>query len=83
MDGDKFLKGECYARFIKEMNEKRKALKLTKTHYSNSHGLINLHNRSTAYDIAALSRHAMKNKVFKDIVSCKFYECVIKYVENE
>lgn len=43
------------------MNQKAQALKMLKTHYVNSHGLINVNNRSTAYDIAVLSAYAMKN----------------------
>lgn len=53
---------------------------MKKTHYSNSHGLINPSNRSTAYDIALLSKYAMNNKHFRDIVSCKSYRCKIKYI---
>lgn len=60
-----FTKNQCYSRFIKEMNIKAKALNMTKTHYSNSHGLANIHNRSTAYDIAVLSAYCMKNSIFR------------------
>jgi D-alanyl-D-alanine carboxypeptidase len=72
------VKSDCYSRFISEMNLKAQALKMNKTHYSNSHGLINVNNRSTAYDIAVLSAYAMKNTVFREIVSCKVYNCTIK-----
>ena len=74
-----FTKNQCYSRFIKEMNVKAKTLNMTKTHYSNSHGLANIHNRSTAYDIAVLSAYCMKNAAFREIVSCKRYECCVKY----
>lgn len=63
------------------MNSKAQALKMTKTHYVNSHGLINVNNRSTAYDIAVLSAYAMKNETFREIVSCKVFNCTIKYEE--
>ena len=74
-----FTKSQCYSRFIKEMNIKSKTLNMTKTQYSNSHGLANIHNRSTAYDIAVLSAYCMKNATFREIVSCKRYECCVKY----
>ena len=78
---DKLVKSDCYSRFIREMNVKAEALKMAKTHYANSHGLVNASNRSTAYDIAVLSSYAMKNSIFREIVSCKSYICTIKYYE--
>lgn len=63
------------------MNLKAQLLKMNKTHYVNSHGLINVNNRSTAYDIAVLSAYAMKNATFREIVSCKVFNCTIKYYE--
>jgi len=53
---------------------------MLKTRYANSHGLINVNNRSTAYDIAVLSEYAMRNIKFREIVSCRSYEGTIKYV---
>lgn len=41
------------------MNKKAKELKLVKTNYANSHGLINNMNKSCAYDISVLSLYAM------------------------
>ena len=61
------------------MNSKAKQLGLLKTTYANSHGLVNQLNKSCAYDLAVLCEYAMKNKKFKDIVSCKFYQTKITY----
>lgn len=47
------------------MNYKAQSLKMLKTCYANSHGLINVNNKSTAYDIALLSAYAMKNSIFR------------------
>ena len=55
----KYTKKECYERFIREMNTTARELKLVKTNYANSHGLVNSLNRSCAYDIAYLSHQAM------------------------
>lgn len=71
-------KSECFSRFLKEMNFKAKELKMTKTNYSNSHGLINQSNKSTAYDVAILSSHAMQNPLFRKIVQTKEYRGVIR-----
>lgn len=60
------------------MNIKAQELGMTKTNYANSHGLINLLNRSCAHDIAVLSYHCMKNSYFCAIVGCKFYSRKIK-----
>ena len=40
-------------------------MKLVKTNYANSHGLVNSLNRSCAYDIAYLSHQAMENAKFR------------------
>ena len=62
------------------MNNKAKQLGLQKTTYANSHGLVNPANKSCCYDLAVLCEYAMKNKKFKDIVSCKIYQNTITYL---
>lgn len=62
-------KGENVMRFIQEMNRKASQLGMTKTHYANSHGLVNPNNRSSAFDIALLCQYAMQNESFRSIVS--------------
>lgn len=56
------------------MNTLATTLGMTKTNYANSHGLINLLNRSCAHDVAVLSTYSMKNSYFRSIVSCKSYK---------
>jgi D-alanyl-D-alanine carboxypeptidase len=53
---------------------------MIRTRYMNSHGLINVNNRSTAYDIALLSEYAMRNATFRSIVGCPSYEGTIKCI---
>ena len=43
-------------------------LGLLSTWFSNPHGLQNALNTSSAKDMIKLSRYAMKNKMFRDIV---------------
>lgn len=60
------------------MNVKAKQLKMLKTNYANSHGLVNFNNKSSAYDIAILSEYALKNETFRKIVSTRSYEGMIR-----
>ena len=52
---------------------------MAKTRYVNSHGLSNGNNKSTAFDICLLCNYAIKNQLFREIVSCRTYEGSIKF----
>lgn len=56
------------------MNITAQKLHLKTTRYANPHGLADKANHSTAYDIALLSSHVMKNTVFQQIVSSKIHK---------
>jgi len=56
------------------MNDKAKILDLTSTRFSNPHGLQNALNQSTPKDMIKLSRKAIKNHLFRDIVNTKSYQ---------
>ena len=64
-------KADCYQRFLAEMNTKGRQLKMAKTNYANSHGLVNINNKSSAFDVAVLSEYALKNDIFRRVVSTK------------
>lgn len=55
-------------KFAELMNEKAKLLNLTSTHFTNPIGFDNPEHFSTARDLAELSRIAMENKTFANIV---------------
>lgn len=58
--------------FVKLMNLKAKELGMKNTVFYNSSGLDNNKgNLSTAYDMALLTRYAMKNDVYREIVKTK------------
>lgn len=60
--------------FVEFMNQKAKEIGMNHTTFINPHGLENNKgegNQSTAYDMALLSSYAMKNDVYKEIVSTK------------
>jgi D-alanyl-D-alanine carboxypeptidase len=54
--------------FVKAMNEKARSLGLSDTHFRNCHGLDHPDHRSSAYDMALLSRYAMSLPFLADCV---------------
>ena len=57
--------------FSKLMNKKASELGLKNTHFVTPHGLDSDEHYSTAYDLAILTNYALKNDIFKKIVSTK------------
>lgn len=59
--------------FVKLMNQKAKELGMNNTIFYNSSGLDNTTsgNLSTAYDMALLTKYAMQNETYKEIVKTK------------
>lgn len=63
--------------FVDEMNRVAATLGLKNTHFDNPHGLQNKYNKSTALDVAKLSRSAMTEELFRTIVNTKNHECYV------
>lgn len=59
--------------FVYLMNEKAKWLGMNQTHFTNPHGLDDEDHYSSAYDMAILTRDAMKNKQFQEISGSTSY----------
>ena len=59
--------------FVKLMNKKAKEIGMKNTIFYNSSGLDTetIGNKSTAYDMALLTKYAMKNEIYKTIVKTK------------
>ena len=55
--------------FVELMNKRAAELDLTHTHFDNPHGLDSRNQYSTAYDLARLTRVAMNNATFREIVA--------------
>ena len=55
--------------FLTLMNKKAKELKLYNTNFTSPHGLDNENHYTTCYDLALLTDYALKNDIFKKIVS--------------
>ncbi len=60
--------------FIQMMNEKAEELGAYNSNFVNPHGLHDDNHYSTAFDLALISRHAMKNDLFKSICSAQKYK---------
>jgi len=59
--------------FVFMMNEKATELGAYDSNFMNPHGLNDENHYSTAYDLALISQHAMKNEMFKEISSAEKY----------
>ena len=55
--------------FAQMMNERAKEIGAMNTHFVNPHGLPDDQHYTTAYDLSLIAREAMKNSVFRRIVS--------------
>lgn len=58
-------------KFAELMNKEAEAVGAKNTHFNNPHGLPDENHYTTAYDMALMSREAMNNDVFRDIVKTK------------
>lgn len=59
------------AAFVAMMNQTAQRLGLTETHYANPHGLDDPGHHSSVSDMVALGEEAMRNPVFRGIVSTR------------
>lgn len=62
------------AHFVELMNLRAKNLGCLGTHFANPSGLYDDNHYTTARDLAAIAREAMKNKDFREIVGAKTWE---------
>lgn len=65
--------GGDYDTFIQMMNDKAQELGCQNTHFSTPHGLPDETHYTSAYDMALISREALKNETFRLIASTKRY----------
>jgi serine-type D-Ala-D-Ala carboxypeptidase (penicillin-binding protein 5/6) len=57
--------------FLRQMNAEARQLGLRDTHYTTPSGVIDKGNYSTPWDLAALTRYALRNPRFKQLVSTR------------
>lgn len=65
---------ESESAFVELMNQKAAALGMADTNYVKSNGLHKDEHYTTAYDMALLTRYAMQNATFREIVSSETYD---------
>lgn len=63
--------GGSEERFVAKMNAKADSLGMEGTHFTNPHGLDNPDHYSTAYDLAILTRQALRNPTFARMVQTR------------
>lgn len=69
----RFLGGNI-ANFAKMMNDKANKLSLLDTHFVNPHGLHDDNHYTSAYDLAMITREAMSNPTFRQVVASRFHK---------
>jgi len=60
--------------FVEDMNARAASLGLKGTHYVNPHGYHDDDHYTTAMDMAILTRFALQEPAFRDIISCREYQ---------
>jgi D-alanyl-D-alanine carboxypeptidase len=61
-------------KFVARMNAEAGQLGLSDTHYSNPSGIFDHDNRSSAWDIADLSRHVLEKPLLRRLVGTRAYQ---------
>lgn len=56
------------ATFVARMNSEARRLSATQTHFTSPHGLYGVDHYTTAYDLALITRVAMQNPTFREVV---------------
>lgn len=80
--------GNGVEHFIDMMNWKAKQIGAINTHFENTHGLDEKGHYTTAYDLALITSYALKNDIFREIVSTKSIQVTnedgkIRYFNNK
>ena len=68
--------------FVTKMNELAKKIGVKNTHFANTHGLDADGHYTSAYDLACITAYALKNPIFREIVSTKNTKIVNGNDEN-
>lgn len=74
--------------FVDMMNKTALKIGAKNSHFDNTHGLDSKKHYTTAYDLALITSYALKNPLFKEIVSCKNIKIVsdqgkTRYLKNK
>ena len=68
--------------FAVKMTDRAKALGATNTNFANANGLFNENHYTTAYDMALITREAIKNEFFTEVFGTVRYEIAPDNIRN-
>ncbi len=69
--------------FAKMMTERAKELGCLNTNFANPHGLHDENHYTTSYDMALITREAMKNETFRKIFNARTYQIPPTNIQSE
>lgn len=69
--------------FVEEMNNFASRLNLKNTHFENPHGLDSENHYTSTYDLGIITSYALKNEIFREIVSTKYFTIEGNGISNE
>jgi D-alanyl-D-alanine carboxypeptidase len=69
--------------FAKMMNDRAKSLGCLNTNFTNPHGLHDNNHYTSAYDMALITREAMKNETFRKIFATRTYQIPPTNIQSE
>ncbi len=69
--------------FAKMMNERAKSLGCVNTNFTNPHGLHDENHYTSAYDMALITKEAMKNATFRKIFNTRTYQIPPTNIQSE
>lgn len=69
--------------FTEMMNEKAKSLGCLNTNFTNPHGLPDENHVTSAYDMALITREALKNETFRKIFNTRTYQIPPTNIQSE
>lgn len=69
--------------FVELMNKRAAQIGMEDTHFVNAHGLHEADHYSTAWDLYLLSKKAMENETFREIVSTRSYTMAATNMNDE
>ena len=78
--------GGSYEKFIELMNSKAREIGAKNTNFVNPNGLYDSNHYTTAYDLALITREALKNPIFKEVTKTKMWVAEreeFKYFSNK
>ena len=75
--------GGTMEEFVRMMNDRAQSIGCKNTNFVNPHGLHDTNHYTSAYDMALITREAMKNETFRKIFSTRTYQIPPTNIQSE